>query len=122
VTEPKVTVTGIEETNAALAAFGERAANDAEVAGQAAALVAAAAGVAAPVRSGLLAGSYGVEDRYVVNPIEYAPFIEFGTDRMAAQHVIGGAMEASAEQVGIMYAEWLTAQADAAGLDGSTSG
>jgi hypothetical protein len=122
VTEPKVTVTGIEETNAALAAFGERAANDAEVAGQAAALVAAAAGVAAPVRSGLLAGSYGVEDRYVVNPIEYAPFVEFGTDRMAAQHVIGGAMEANVEQVGIMYAEWLATQADAAGLDGSTNG
>lgn len=121
-TEPKVTVTGIEETNAALAAFGERAANDAEVAGQAAALVAAAAGVAAPVRSGLLAGSYGVEDRYVVNPIEYAPFVEFGTERMAAQHVIGGAMEANVEQVGIMYAEWLAAQADATGLEGGTSG
>jgi len=118
--KPEVTVTGVPETQAALNAFGERAANDAEVAGQAAAVVAAAAGVRAPVRSGLLAGSYAVEDRYVVNPIEYAPFVEFGTDRMVAQNVIGGAMEASAEQVGIMYAEWLAAQADAVGLEGTS--
>jgi hypothetical protein len=31
-------------------------------------------------------------------------------------------MEASAEQVAQMYAEWLAAQADATGLDGSSSG
>jgi len=118
--KPEVTVTGIPETQAALNAFGERAANDAEVANQAAAVVAAAARIGAPVRSGLLAGSYAVEDRYVVSPVEYAPFVEFGTDRMVAQNVIGGAMEASSEQVGQMYAEWLAAQADAVGLEGKS--
>lgn len=119
--KPEVTVTGVPETQAALNAFGERAANDAEVANQAAQLVAGAARVAAPVRTGTLAAGYGVEDRYVVNPTDYAPFVEFGTDRMVAQNVIGGAMEASAEQVGQMYAEWLAGQADAVGLEGTSS-
>lgn len=121
-TEPRITVTGIEETNAALAAFGERAANDLEIAGQAAAIVAAAAGAGAPVRTGALAAGYGVVERYVNNPVEYAPFVEFGTDRMAPQYVITNAMEASTEQVAAMYAEWLATQADAVGLEGSSSG
>jgi len=121
-TQERVTVTGIPETKAALNALGERAANDAEVATQAAGIVAAAARVSAPVRTGLLAASYAVEERYVVNAIEYAPFVEFGTDRMAPQAVITNAMEASAEQVAIMYADWLATQADAVGLEGKASG
>jgi hypothetical protein len=116
-TQERVTVTGVPETQAALAAFGDRAANDAEIAAQAAGVVAAAAQAAAPVRTGLLAGSYGVQDRYVVNPVEYAPFVEFGTDRMAPHYVITNAMEASVEQVGQMYAEWLAQQAGAVGFD-----
>jgi len=123
-TGERVTVTGIPETKAALNAFGERAANDVEVAGQAAAIVAAAASVRAPVRTGALAASYGVEERYVVNPLPYAGPIEFGVPDlgMAPQFVIGGAMESSAEQVAIMYADWLAIQADAVGLEGKASG
>jgi hypothetical protein len=117
VTEPKITVTGIEETNAALAAFGDRAANDLEIAGQAAAIVAAAAGAGAPVRTGALAAGYGVVERYVNNPVEYAPFVEFGTDRMVPQYVITNAMEASTEQVAAMYAEWLANQAQQVGFE-----
>jgi HK97 gp10 family phage protein len=116
-TQERVTVTGIPETKAALAAFGERASNDAEVATQAAGIVAAAARVSAPVRTGLLAASYTVEERYVVNPIEYAPFVEFGTDRVAPQAVITNAMEASAEQVAQLYAEWLAQQAGQLGFE-----
>ena len=121
-TEPKITVTGIPETQAALAAFGERAANDIEVAGQAAAIVAAAASLRAPVLTGALAASYTVSERYVVSDLPYAGPVEYGTDRMLPRFVIGGAMEESAEQVGNMYAEWLAAQADAAGLEGKSSG
>ena len=83
-TEPKITVTGIPETQAALAAFGERAANDIEVAGQAAAIVAAAASIRAPVLTGALAASYTVSERYVVSDLPYAGPVEYGTDRMVA--------------------------------------
>ena len=116
-TEPKITVTGVDETVAALNAFAERAANDIEVAGQAAAVVAAAAQAGAPVRSGALAAGYGVVERYVSNPVDYAPFVEFGTERMAPQYVITNAMEASADQVAQMYADWLAQQGSAAGFE-----
>jgi hypothetical protein len=119
-TEPRLTVTGVPETVAALNAFGERAANDLEVAAQAAALVAAGASVRAPVRTGALAGSYTVVERYVVSDLPYAGPIEFGTAIMPAFNVIGGAMEENAEQVAIMYADWLATQADAVGLEGKS--
>jgi hypothetical protein len=122
--DERVTVTGIPETKAALAAFGERAANDTEVAGQAASIVAAAASVRAPVLTGALAASYGVSERFVVNPLPYAGPVEFGVPElgMEPRFVIGGAMEASAEQVAQMYAEWLAAQAGAVGLEGKAGG
>jgi hypothetical protein len=39
---------------------------------------------------------------------------------MPAFNVIGGAMEENAEQVAIMYADWLATQADAVGLEGKS--
>lgn len=113
----EATVEGGPETAKALIDFAERAANDAEAAAQAGAIVAGVAGSLAPVATGALAGSYGVQDTYVVNPLQHAGPIEYGTDRMAPQYVVQNAWENSAAQVEAVYSAWLAAQGSAVGLE-----
>ena len=114
-------IQGEAETKAALAAFAARAEQDTEAAAKAAALVAGVAGGLAPVRTGALAASYGVQETYVVNPLPYAGPIEYGTDRMGAQYVVQNAWDAAAAQVVEAYEQVYAANAKALGFE-TTSG
>lgn len=116
-TKIEAEVTGGPETAKALIDFATRAENDAEAAAQAGAIVAGVAGSLAPVATGALAGSYGVQDTYIVSPLQYAGPIEYGTDRMAAQYVVRNAWENSAGQIESVYSAWLAAQGSAVGLE-----
>ena len=115
----EASVEGGPETAAALLGFAAAAGNDAVAAAQAAAIVAAVAGGNAPVRTGALAASYGVQDTYIVNPLQYAGPIEYGVPSlgMAPQYVVRDAWESSAAQIEAVYSEWLAAQGRALGLE-----
>lgn len=114
-------VEGVEETQAAFLALAARAGNDQEAAAKAAAVVAAAAGPLAPRLTGALAASYGVEDRFVVNPLPYAGFVEYGANGVAPSYVVGRAWDTQAATIEAVYAEWLAGQARAEGFE-ATSG
>ena len=115
-------IEGEAETKAALAAFADRAATDTEAAAKAAAVVAGTAGGLAPVRTGALAASYGVQDTYVVNPLPYAGPIEYGTAIMPAHNVVGQAWEASGAQVVEVYEQVYAENARALGFETTTGG
>lgn len=110
-------ISGEAETKAAFAAFASWAEQDTAAAAQAAAAVASTAGGLAPVRTGALAGSYGVEDVYVVNPLPYAGPIEYGTAIMPAHNVVGQAWEAAGSQVVAVYESAYVAQGRALGFE-----
>ena len=114
-------VEGVEETQAAFLALAAQAANDQEAAAKAAAIVAAAAGPLAPYVTGALAASYGVQDRFIVNPTAYAGFVEYGTRQMPGAFVVGRAWDTSASAIEAAYSEWLASQARAIGFE-ATSG
>jgi hypothetical protein len=118
----EASVDGGPETSAALIAFATAMENDAVAAAQAAAIVAGVAGGSAPVRTGALAASYGVQDTYVVNPLQYAGPIEYGVPDlgMAPQFVVTNAWESSAGQVEAVYSTWAAEQARAVGLEATS--
>lgn len=114
-------VVGEAETKQAFNALASRVENDQAAAAKAASVVAAAAGGLAPVRTGLLAASYGVQDVYVINPLPYAAPIEYGVPSkgMAPQYVIRTAFDNAGEQVVEVYEQWIVQQAGAVGIDAS---
>lgn len=114
-------VEGEAETAAAFVALAARAENDAEAAARAAAIVAAAAGGFAPVATGALAASYGVQDRFVVNPMPYAAFVEYGTAMIRPAFAVGQAWDTQAGAIEAVYAAWMAEQARSVGFD-ATSG
>lgn len=117
----EATVEGGPETAAALTAFAARVEADTQGPAKAAAVVASVAGSTAPVLTGALAGSYAVQDTYVVNPLQYAGPIEYGTDRMTGQFVVHNAWESAGAQVVDAFEQVYAADAKALGFD-TTSG
>lgn len=115
-------VVGEAETKAAFNALASRMETDA-AASQAATVVANAAGGLAPVRTGLLAASYGVQEAFVINPLPYAAAIEYGVPSkgMAPAYVIRTAFDNAGEQVVDVYERWIVQQATAVGLEASGS-
>ena len=118
----EATVEGGPETAAALTAFAARIEADTQGPAKAAAIVAGIAGSLAPVLTGALAASYGVQDVYVVNPLQYAGPIEYGTDRMAAQYVVTNAWESAGAQVVDAFEQVYAQDAKALGFETSTGG
>jgi hypothetical protein len=117
-----VDIQGQAETEAAFKDLATRVENDAEAATKVASLVAGKASQFAPVRTGLMAGSYGVQDRYVVNVAPYAGFVEYGVPslEMAPQNTVQRAFEASSEQIEKVYSQWIAREASAVGLESNS--
>ena len=117
-------VIGAKETQAAFNRLASRIESDATAATKTAAVVAAKAGMLAPVLTGALAGSYGVEDVNVVSSVPYAIYIEYGAParNMTPQYVVQEAFEASAAQIEEVYSQWIASEARSAGFEATTSG
>lgn len=112
-----VEITGVDETNAALKAFGGAVAKDTEAARKVAELIARGARGNAPVLTGELAASYRVQDQYVVNDVSYATFVEYGTWKTDAQYPIRDAAESSMEQAEQIYSDMAIQKAREQGFD-----
>jgi len=115
--EPKVEILGADETVSALKQLGERIANDAAAAGKVAELAASGARDIAPFVTGELASGYGVQDRYIVNPVPYALYVEYGTENMDAQYPVKRTLEAIEGQAVDIYSQWSQEQIAGAGFD-----
>lgn len=116
-------VTGEAETKAAFNKLATRIANDVEAASKVAGVVASKAGGYAPIRTGLLAGSFGVSDRYVINDAPYAGYVDQGVPSlgMAPQFMVKQAFESSADQIDAIYSQWIASEATSVGIE-ATSG
>jgi len=117
-------VTGEAETKAAFNNLASRVVNDVEAASKTAGIVASKAGSFAPVRTGLLAASFGVQDRFVINDVPYAGYVEHGVPSlgMAPQYMVRQAFESSADQIDAIYSQWIASEAKSAGIEATTSG
>lgn len=115
--KPEIEVTGVEEVNAALNALGKAIVNDLQPAAQVAALGAAGASQRAPVITGELASGYGVQDRFVINDVSYASFVEFGTRFMEGQFPIQQSLDAISSEAEQIYNDWAKQQIEAVGFD-----
>lgn len=116
-TEGKFEVLGVEETNAAFNELSRKVVNDLQPAQKVAELGAAGARSNAPVRTGELASQYSVQDRYVVNDMDYALFVEVGTAHMDAQYPIQRSLDAIEKQAEEIYNDWVMQQARETGFD-----
>ena len=116
-------IQGQAETEKAFTNLASRVTNDAEAASKVASIVANKAAQFAPVRTGLMAGSYGVQDRYVVNDTAYSGYVEHGVPSlgMVPQNTVKQAFETSADQIEQIYSQWIAKEATSVGLE-STSG
>ena len=117
-------VIGEKETQAAFASLATKVETDTQGATKAAAVVASKAATLAPVRTGVLAGSYGVEDVNVISSAPYAVYIEYGAParNMAPQYVVQQAFETSAAQIEQVYSQWIASTATSIGFEATTSG
>jgi hypothetical protein len=116
-------VIGEAEVKAAFNNLASRVETDTQAATKTAAIVASKAGSLAPVRTGALASSYGVEDVYVISSVSYAVYIEYGAPArgMAPQYIVQQAFDTSAEQIEQVYSQWIASEAKSVGLE-ATSG
>jgi hypothetical protein len=115
--EPHIVVEGAEETAVALQQLKSKVVNDLQPAQQVAQLGAQGAGSRAPVRTGELASMYSVEDRYIVNPVPYALFVEVGTQSMQAQYPVQLSLDAIESQAEAIYSDWVKQQIEGVGFD-----
>jgi hypothetical protein len=111
----RVVVLGIPETEAAIAA-SVAAANAGDTLDRAAELIAGAAALIGPDRTGLLSSSYQGAGGAVVTHVVYGPFVEYGTVRMPAQRRIARAFTDRLGEVETIMGEAIDAQGDREGL------
>lgn len=117
-------VEGEAETKAAFISLASKIENDAVAATKAATVVANAAGSLAPVRTGALASSYGVQESYIISSVPYAVYIEYGAParNMSPQYIVEKAFELSAAPVEDVYSQWIAGEAKSVGFEATTSG
>jgi HK97 gp10 family phage protein len=115
-TEP-VSLTGVDETVSAFDALGKSLTNDVEPASKVAALAADKAMAIAPVLTGALSSSYAVEERFIVSPLPYSIYVEYGTIYMGAQHIVQRSLDAVADKVEPIYNDWVKQEAERVGFD-----
>lgn len=114
--KPSVTVTGIPEVTSALHRLGQQVEKDDEPAAKSATLVAGAAGSYAPVLTGMLASSYAADERYIINPMPYARFVEYGSYNVSPSFPIHRAVEANMPQIVQIYSDFVGDKIDEVGL------
>ena len=116
-------VVGAAETQAAFNNLASRVENDAAAATKVAGVVAGKAGSFAPIRTGFLAGSFGVQDVFVISDAPYAGYVEYGVPSlgMAPQYMVQQAFETSAGEIDAVYSDWIASEAKAMGFE-ATSG
>jgi len=115
----QIRVDSADETASALKKYGELIANDVDPARQVAQLGASGARANAPVVTGELAAGYAVQDRFVVNPVDYSLYVEYGTQYMEAQYPIRNSLEVLESQAEQIYGDWSQKMASEAGFEPS---
>lgn len=112
-------VQGEAETKTAFNKLASQVVNDAEAAAKVAILVAGKASNFAPIRTGLLAASYGTQDRYVINTAPYSGYVEHGVPSlgMAPAFTVKQAFETSAAEIDAIYSQWIAGKATAVGIE-----
>jgi hypothetical protein len=112
-------VEGSEQTQAAFNELADKVKNDAPAASQVAAIVAGKAGSFAPIRTGLLASSFGVQDRYIVNSAPYSGYVEYGVPSlgMAPMYMVQQAFDVSVAEIDNAYSQWIASEAKSSGFE-----
>jgi hypothetical protein len=116
VSDAKVTVTGVPETVAKFDRLGQLVEDDAAPANQAAQVAASAASSFAPVLTGELASMYQASERFVINPLSYAGFVEYGARGVAPMFPIHRGLDATLDETERIYQQFVEDQIRKAGL------